>query len=742
MSFLEEFEQTLRDKCYQNELPFCSASCPFNLNVKELVTLAGKGRWNAAFRSFSNTVGFPALVAAACDAPCEKACLRCGKDASVQINRLEQTVMALARRKNPNEYNLPEKPERIAIVGGGISGLGCALFLTNKKYQVTVFEKADHLGGGLRETVDAAFFDEEIRTRFQFEHPDFRLNTEIADPVALKKEYDAVYVATGAGSDTGLKLSGTGAFASGADGVFIGGGMLGRTYMEALSDGLLASHAIERYLKTGLMNQPDERRDTRLKMDAADLEETVPVCPDEKGPFTAEEAAQEAARCVQCSCNACMRECDLMRLYNKTPRRLYEEVYITVRPGTLSRDGTWATRLLSTCSQCGLCREVCPQRIDIGAFMLQGHKAMHDKGAMPWAFHDYWLRDMDFSDTEAAVFVKGPACTGQPKLVLFPGCQMGASDPEYVKKSFAWLLSEEPEAALWLRCCGAPAEWAASDELHGPVINEIRAAWEEMGRPELVFGCPTCQKEFKTYLPEIPGRSLYTLMAEKGVLPVAKAGVPAAVFDPCGAREFPEIGESVRGMLTGETLVPLPREGAESLCCSYGGNTYSAAQAYTLELSKQRVGASEAPYITYCVNCRDVFAYRKKPVWHILDLMFGLHGPDRAAPSLTERWENRRRLAAELTGKEYQQPAMKLFMEESLRNKLSAELILESDMAAVIAACEKEGQKLLDTATGHFIGHKKLGHMTYWAEYAPEGDGYRLYKGYAHRMCLEAEDNG
>ena len=54
---------------------------------------------------------------------------------------------------------------------------------------------------------------------------------------------------------------------------------------------------------------------------------------------------QEIARCQKCSCDACMRACDLMRLHEKTPRRLYEEVYITIHPGTLSRDGTWATRL-------------------------------------------------------------------------------------------------------------------------------------------------------------------------------------------------------------------------------------------------------------------------------------------------------------------------------------------------------------------------------------------------------------
>ena len=85
-----------------------------------------------------------------------------------------------------------------------------------------------------------------------------------------------------------------------------------------------------------------------------------------------------------------MRACDLMRLHEKTPRRLYEEVYITIHPGTLSRDGTWATRLISTCDHCGLCKEVCPQHIDFSQFLLDSMRAMQKKGAMPWPFHDFY----------------------------------------------------------------------------------------------------------------------------------------------------------------------------------------------------------------------------------------------------------------------------------------------------------------------------------------------------------------
>ena len=184
--------------------------------------------------------------------------------------------------------------------------------------------------------------------------------------------------------------------------------------------------------------------------------------------------------------------------------------------------------------------------------------------------------------------------------------------------------------------------------------------------------------------------------------------------------------------------------GRTARCCSFGGHTAIAAGRYSYEVARDRASENRNPYIAYCVNCRDTFASQKKPVYHILDLVFGLHGTDRPAPTLTERWENRQNLrdtlAEQYLGEQTERKeTMNLYMEEALKHQLSREMILESDMAEVIAWCESTGRKVKNSS-GHFIGHKKIQNMTYWAEYQPEGDGYRLFTGYAHRMCLEEEN--
>jgi hypothetical protein len=70
-------------------------------------------------------------------------------------------------------------------------------------------------------------------------------------------------------------------------------------------------------------------------------------------------------------------------------------------------------------------------------------------------------------------------------------------------------------------------------------------------------------------------------------------------------------------------LEPLPREGRLAECCSWGGQIAATNPRYTRHLVEQRVQAGPHPYLTYCVNCRDVFASAGKPAWHVLDLMLG-----------------------------------------------------------------------------------------------------------------------
>lgn len=743
---MEKFKEKIKT-CLQNEPAFCTAACPFHLDIRDFMPKIQRGGFNAAYRTYMNAVGFPGIVSELCDQPCKNVCPRRLKDEAVAMKLLEKSAINYARNLNPNSYNLPPKNKKIAVIGAGISGLGCALRLASKKYDVTVFEKSGRIGGHLWDVLPPEVFLADIERQFMYEKYTLRLNTEITSLDEL--DFDAVYIATGAGgTDFGLKRDPNGAFASNKPGVFLGGELCGRNIVEAIADGLHVVKAIERYIKAGGMNQPKEADETKIQLNLDLITPLVPVLPPDGEAFTQDDAVNEAKRCLICSCDACMRHCDLMRYFSKYPKRIEEEVEITIHPGTLDGNGTVATRLISTCNQCGLCKEVCPLGIDTGDFLLQSHRTMREKGAMPWAFHDFWLRDMEFTNGEAAGFCRRPEGYDKSRYMFFPGCQLGASDPRYVTESYRFLLSHNPDTAMMLGCCGAPADWAGDEPLHGEVIAKLREDWISLGRPAAVFACPTCKQMFQKYLPEIEGVFLYDLILKLGI-PLCKddARETVSVFDPCTSRDEPELQQAVRELAkqAGFSLEPLPYEGKFARCCSWGGQVSTASPSFAREVVKVRIAQNDNPYIAYCVNCRDIFAGAGKLCYHILDVLFGLNSVRRKPPTLTERRNNRivlkRKLLAEYWNQEVVEEQMenkiKLYIAPELKQKLNDEMILETDIQTVVEHCENSGKKIIDVNTGSFTGHLMIGCMTYWVEYRHKDDGFELRNAYSHRMKIE-----
>lgn len=753
---MREFKELLDERCLSEEPAFCTAECPFCLDVREFIAKAEKGSFRAAFRMYAETVGFPGIVASFCDAPCEKKCIRREADKEVQLSLLERSVFSMVSDRRPNNYFMPPKDKKIVIIGGGLSGLGCALKCCWQKYHVEIYEQSDRLGGSLWEKDPSGSFLEEIRERFMYEKPVIRLNTRVDSLEELK--FDACYIATGKDGDRfGQQLSGNGVFASGTDGVFLGGELTGRTPMEALADGLEAVYAIERFVKTGLMNHPEKKTGTRLKMNPELIAVSEPVSAKEtlagkEGLFGKEEIMKEAGRCLKCRCDACLKGCDLMNFYKKYPRRIEEEVEITIHPGTLSGNGTVATRLIATCSHCGRCATVCPQGIDVGKFLLANHNIMRAKGAMPRVFHEFWLKDMEFSMGEEASLLLLPRGTKTVKRVLFTGCRIGGTMTDTVKKLYAALLQKEESTALWLSCCGLPAQWAGEEKQYAEIQEKIKDVWESMGRPEVLCACESCLKSFRENIPEMNARSVYPLL-DAGKTARSDNGSQYCVFDPCAAAKDPQSGKAVRRLAEsmGLSLSELPRNGAYASCCSFGGHTAVSNPHYTEEVVKARAGESSAPYITYCANCRDVFVQAGKPAVHILELLFGDGKPDllRETPTPSASRENRRRLKEELL-KEYgsEQPEEQYHMsekDEKIRLKISGELLekigrerlLTEDVEEVVRYCEESGNKVWEEETGIFSGHKMIGCATVWVSYLVKEDGScELVNTWWHRMQI------
>jgi len=723
-----------------------------------------EGRFNAAYKAFRNASGFPAVAARFCSQPCREACpLDSEGSQPIEINLLEKACLMYADKKEPTEYNLPVREKKIAIIGGGISGMACAMRLATKRFMVTVFEKSEKIGGTLWDIMDSSVFLDDFKLQMKYLDYELQTGCEVKDlGQIISQGFHAVYVSTGRdGNDFGLSgtLSGKPCMVKDGTGILAGGSLLGHDRIYALGDGLAAATAIDNFLMTKNLIYP-EYNQTQMMLDDSRMIPSQAVMPsrtdsEEKGgSYTEEEAVEEAERCLRCQCDACRIWCDLTEYVHKWPLRIRDEIIATTAPGSADIKATPAKRLINTCTQCGLCKETCPESIDLGGLILAARSRMHSLDKMPWVFNDFFLRDMDFSNSDTAYLCHRAPHEHGSAYAFFPGCQLGASDPDLVIRSYTEILRHQPDSGIMLGCCGVPAVWAGDDEKHQEELSRIKTDWESLGRPVMILACPTCMDNFRKYLPEIKAVFLYDLMAEwfqhEGFPSAARPDMTYSIFDPCPTKPGDSVRRSVRSICSGLDIhtEPLALQKKFAACCSYGGHGSIADPDFAEAVREKRVSESSNPYIVYCINCRDAFLGKGKKVYHILDLLFG------CAPKLstaTARRENRawikERILKEIFGeKPCVSPAVSdgtvmLEISGDLKEKISSQHLLEEDICEVVAFCERTGRTVYDPEKNSFSGYRKVGRMTHWVEYKRTGDPgtFILINAYCHRMEIELE---
>ena len=136
-------------RCMDCGVPFCHNGCPVNNIIPDWNDLVFRGRWKEAVRVLHSTNNFPEFTGRICPAPCEAACVLGINEPPVTIKQIEKTVIDRAFEEG---WIVPEIPpmrtgKKIAVVGSGPSGLACAAQLNKAGHWVTVFERADRIGG-------------------------------------------------------------------------------------------------------------------------------------------------------------------------------------------------------------------------------------------------------------------------------------------------------------------------------------------------------------------------------------------------------------------------------------------------------------------------------------------------------------------------------------------------------------------------------------------------------------------
>jgi glutamate synthase (NADPH/NADH) small chain len=216
-------------RCMDCGIPFChtgtllsgmASGCPIHNLIPEWNDLVYRGLWKEALDRLHKTNNFPDFTGRVCPAPCEGSCVLGINTPPVTIKNLECSIIDRAWQEG---WVVPEPPrtrtgKNVAVVGSGPAGLCAAAQLNRAGHLVTVFERADRVGGLLMYGIPNMKLDKQKVVlprvaQMEAEGVKFLTNTEVGTGYPAKKllkEFDAVVLCTGATKPRDLPIEGRG----------------------------------------------------------------------------------------------------------------------------------------------------------------------------------------------------------------------------------------------------------------------------------------------------------------------------------------------------------------------------------------------------------------------------------------------------------------------------------------------------------------------------------------------------
>jgi NADPH-dependent glutamate synthase beta subunit-like oxidoreductase len=327
----------------------CRVACPAHMDIPKMNRLIAAGRFAEALKVVKRDIALPSVLGRICPAPCEGACHRKSVDSPVSICLLKRFV---GDEGNMDPFEpLPLKDNNVAVIGAGPAGLAAAYYLQLNGYKTILFDKNTSPGGLLRTdikpgTLPLNVLDKEINTILKtgvvFE------GGRVIDAIEfqnIRNQYDAVVVATGTLVDEirnwGFETNDRGieadkkSYSTSLKGVFAIGNSLrsSRLSVRSVGQGREAAFSVARYLSINeikgepklfnshfgrlLEEEFSEYLKESVRNDKISSEGIKSI------GFTAEEAIQEARRCLHCDCRD-LENCklrDLSGQYNSHQHR-------------------------------------------------------------------------------------------------------------------------------------------------------------------------------------------------------------------------------------------------------------------------------------------------------------------------------------------------------------------------------------------------------------------------------------
>ena len=213
----EKITHKQASRCMDCGIPFCHNGCPLGNIIPEFNDAVYQGNWKQAYEILSSTNNFPEFTGRICPAPCEASCVLGINKSPVAIEYIEKTIIEKAFLEGYAKPKIPvtRTNKKVAVIGSGPSGLATAAQLNYAGHWVTVFERADDIGGLLRYGIPDFKLDKRVIDRrldlMKAEGIKFQTgaNVGVNVPVQqLRDEFDAIVLTGGSTIPRDLPIPG------------------------------------------------------------------------------------------------------------------------------------------------------------------------------------------------------------------------------------------------------------------------------------------------------------------------------------------------------------------------------------------------------------------------------------------------------------------------------------------------------------------------------------------------------
>ena len=195
----------------------CQVGCPLNNDTTGFIKLAREGKYEEAYHLLLETTVLSSVCGRICphEKQCQGMCVKRVYYEAVKIGDIEAFIGDMALKNNWTISSLPLKNKKVAVVGGGPSGLTCAAFLRRNGYGVTIYERHNYLGGLLYHGIPQFRLDKKLLSKVIDKILELGINVKLDKSIGedfsledLEKEYDAVFLGFGANLSSKMNIPG------------------------------------------------------------------------------------------------------------------------------------------------------------------------------------------------------------------------------------------------------------------------------------------------------------------------------------------------------------------------------------------------------------------------------------------------------------------------------------------------------------------------------------------------------